>query len=1009
MKPIRRTCTPREEVLKGDLEDAIFAADFGHVVEHLAPDVYKNPVEFFRNTHPAAPLKKVVTTIFGRLADPMESGAAVRLSTGYGGGKTHTLIALWHLAHNIDKTTIGTELLPAAGRPQKVIVAGIDASKFGTKVCATHDNFETHSLWGEMAFQLGGKLAYNKLKNVDDPTALPNDSAVRAMLPNDPTLILLDELVIYMAALEEQARGTLLAFLRVLIAEVGARKQAVIVITDPAGQAGYQKEAQALADATKQMEAARRLDDIQGRKMTDYDPIGNESAQVINRRLFDKVDYGAAEIVSAEYYNAYKRISSEYPDLLPPDVATQDYAKRIVECYPFHPRLLETARDRLGALQDFNKSRGTLRLFARILRDTWESKSEVPLITAGDLDWTSARIQADLLQRLNKDSFKPAVDADVVHHAGQLDSDFGTDIHRRVASALLLESLPMTPSAAMDKRDLSLAVLRPSDVGHEAGEAIDRLMSNCWHTYKDDSGRKYQFRFEPNINKLIEERAESIHIEDVRPQVFALAQQHFNGRTFDLKAYPGSPRTVADSASLKLVLCDSEQLAQAICDYEDDSEPEAKRPRRFRNAIFGIAPTSDALSEAVAAMRVQSAATEIAKEQRRNTPLKQQVDELLPVLRKRAKIRSIRAFNRVVFQGKSSVTLDEKYLVSEESALESVSGQAKLKEFLDDKKMVYQQTDSLDVDLLLDSIMKGATPSLDYEGAFPASAVHERALSHEKLRLMMNESPVRNSVLRAVDQGKLVVRQADGDAYDDAGLVTGGSGNRKRVEGRKLNTLLLTSDVLFAPKSAPCVSDWLRVDEEGGVEYLGINDAAAIKFVSPTVINAAIADGQLNHVTREGATVIISDERFKMWQPAAIAQPIAYDWDEAIKLASIRPLRSLTMRASTPDGAKQLVTIAQPFGAKSLTQSVKAGGRLKDGGIVNFVANGLKHNHPLKPNDMAATLLRAVGDGANFEAELKLDFGDDGMTDTASKLELARSIAKEEVKVVAEFGEEQGS
>ena len=138
MKCVRDACKPRSEVLKGDLEDAIFAADFGHVVEGIAPDVYKDPTEFFRNTHPAARLKKVVGTIFERLADAKEAGAAVRLSTGFGGGKTHTLIALWHLGNNIGKTTLGTDLLPAAGRPKKVIVAGIDASK----------GFETKSLWG---------------------------------------------------------------------------------------------------------------------------------------------------------------------------------------------------------------------------------------------------------------------------------------------------------------------------------------------------------------------------------------------------------------------------------------------------------------------------------------------------------------------------------------------------------------------------------------------------------------------------------------------------------------------------------------------------------------------------------------------------------------------------------------------------------------------------------------------------------------------------------------------
>jgi predicted AAA+ superfamily ATPase len=109
-------CKPRKEVLKGDLQDAIFAADFGDLVADRAPAVYGDAKTFFQNTHPAKQLRKVVEVVFGRLADAKEAGATLRLSTGLGGGKTHTLMALWHLAHHVGDPAIGTELLPE-GRP----------------------------------------------------------------------------------------------------------------------------------------------------------------------------------------------------------------------------------------------------------------------------------------------------------------------------------------------------------------------------------------------------------------------------------------------------------------------------------------------------------------------------------------------------------------------------------------------------------------------------------------------------------------------------------------------------------------------------------------------------------------------------------------------------------------------------------------------------------------------------------------------------------------------------
>ena len=972
MQSLYTACIPRPEVLNGDLGDAIFAADFGHVAEGRAPSVYQDAQEFFRNTHPAAPLKNVIATVFSRLADPNEAGATVRLSTGFGGGKTHTMIALWHLACHIAETSVGTELLEAAGRPSSVAVAGIDGEKLGATVCGQHGNITTHSLWGEVAYQLGGEEGYAKIMDQDDPESAPDSASVRALLPEGkPVLILMDEIVKYMVKLSDRGSNSVLAFLGSLISEIGARRQAVLVITDPAAQMAYQQQSTQLAEKLKESVAASKMDDELGRKTSNYDPIGNEAAQVIVRRLFDKVDKKAADAVSAEYYTTYKRVSEADVEALPHEAATTAYAKRIVECYPFHPRLLETAQNRLGAMENFQKSRGTLRLFARILRDAWDSRIDVPLLTAGEINWASERIQADLLQRLDKDAFKPAVDADVIRHAGELDGDFSTDIHRRVASALLLESLPMTTNAAMDKRDLALATLRPADVGHEAGEAMDRLLSVCWHTYKDDTGRKYQFRYEANINKLIEERAKTIPVEDARAAVRSLAQTYFAGTTFKLIAYPTTPRSVSDTTELKLVLSDTQALAQAVCDFEDDSDPTAKVRRDFRNAIFGIAPDAAALEEAVQQMRSKMAADEIEKEEKSKT-IKEQIKQQRIITSRRATIRTLRAFTRVVFQGKKAVTLDEKYLVSEDSLLEgpAVRGQDKVKDFLDVNKFVYQPGEFPDVDLMLDFVVKGSTPSTDYEGAYPANAVHERALRSDKLRLLRDVDPVRKSLLNAVAENKLVVRLPSGEVYDGAGCVSGQAGNRQRTD-KKLMTLALNSDVLVAPVSAPCVSAWIKTDD--------------VKVKDPFAGTGTSGAGK------------------DSYKPDT-AQ--ASSWDQAVKNAAQRPLNTLTLKATTANAAKTLANIAQPFGAQSLTLSVSLSGELKDGGNGYFMVSNVKATGPLKPLDTATLLMRAMTEDAQFDAQLSLLFGDEGLTGAAPKIMQAEATASDGVTLEATFGKE---
>ena len=226
---------------------------------------------------------------------------------------------------------------------------------------------------------------------------------------------MLDELVIYLSGLDDQGRKNTLSVINKLVAIASRRPQTVLVVTDPGAQPSYAGES---ADLGRVLVAARALDELLGRRTTDFDPIGSESAKVIARRLFDNVDPGAGAATAAAYHTLYARVAEEHPGLIPPGARTEEYQKRIAESYPFHPRLLDTAKDRLGALAEFQRSRGVLRLFARIIRDLWERKDDVELITAGDIDFASTRIKGDLLQRLNKEQFDAAVSADVIHHAG---------------------------------------------------------------------------------------------------------------------------------------------------------------------------------------------------------------------------------------------------------------------------------------------------------------------------------------------------------------------------------------------------------------------------------------------------------------------------------------------------------------------------------------------------------------------------------------------------------------
>jgi len=967
-----RTCKPRKEVLKGDLDDAIFAADFGDLINGDAPKVYGDAKTFFQNTYPAKQLCKIIQAVCERLAATKEGGTIIRLSTGFGGGKTHTLMALWHLAENIDNPAMGTELLPAAGRPDSVIVVAIDAGKAGVPEFASHGKVKVHSLWGEVFWRLGREKALKALGKADDPEASPNDAQIASAFPEGPVLILLDELVIYMAKLSDRGQGNLLGFLNSLTAAVNKRPQTVLIVTDPAGQVAYASQAATLGAALQA--AAAKLDDIYGRKVSDFDPIGEESAQVIARRLFERIDPVAAQAASATYHSLYERVLQEMPGAVPAGAATADYAKRIVQCYPFHPRLLDTARNRLGGLQDFQKSRGVLRLFARILRDVSEAGRDLELITAGDIDWASNRIQADLLDRLDRREFKAAIAADIDGHARELDGGADHGIHHRIASALLLESIPMDSNSGFEPADLTLAVLQPDEAGPEPAEAMDRLMGVCWHTYPTASGRGCQFRYQPNVLKQIEERMTDVPLEDARSRVLSECQSYFQGMTFKPAAWPTSAKQVSESAALQLALCETEDLAKAVCAYADNTDPAAPMPRGFQNAILAITATPSALNNAIERAQRLLAAEAIEREHKGESGrlVREQLKKILPTLTREFRIQTRRAFDRVVLPGGAVKQLDERYLVADEEALQKAKGQTNLKRFLDDNKLIYQPGDSIDTDRFIKNILPGTTPLSDRPEVYTAKHVHERFLAAPGLRLIPDGAIVRQTILKSVQAAKVAVRLSDGKAYDNKGCVAGAQSQRRRVSTDILTTLSLDDSVWIALADSEAAQAWLKEDDlkKAGSGKKGGKDGDDIPPPPP---------------------------------PPPPGRVVANTWEQAIEYAVNRPLLELHFVTESPSDAAALLGLAQPLGPEQLTVSVTAGGSLKDGGTMNFAANDLKPNHPAKPLTVAQTVFNSLADGGMYEADMKLSFGNQGRGGMVDLLRQASEAAPEAIKVKAWF------
>ena len=534
----------------------------------------------------------------------------------------------------------------------------------------------------------------------------------------------------------------------------------------------------------------------------------------------------------------------------------------------------------------------------------------------------------------------------------------------------------MQTNSGLDSAELTLTILRPEEAGTEPSEALDRLTGVCWHTYPMPGGRGWQFRYEPNILKQIEERAGQISIEDARKRVEAEAQEYFGGPIFGAPvAWPSQAKQVTDSPELQLVICGDEKTATSpVCANCDDSNPKAPIPRKYINAI--VAATGDpesALNRATDAAQRLKAIEALEKEHKEGDTAKmvrEQLQRAKPNYLRSFRLQTYRAFDRVLLAGEIVYPLEEQYQVAEDQMLQRPRGQECLMRFLQEKSLIYKSGDALDPDRFLKNVLPGATPTIDQPGAYTARAVFERFLAAPGLRLVPDQNVVRQTILRALADGKLVVRLSNGCAFDSAGCVDGPPGKRRRIPGKTLTGLEVRDDkTMMTVAGSDAAKMWTKEDP-----------------VAPPK-------------TSGGDT---SDDDVP--EPPRTISTKATTWDKAIEMATEQPLKEITLSAATPAAAAALLNLAGPVGADVVTLTLTVGGPLKDSGTIQLAISDMKPSHPLKPLTMAQTIHNSLTAGSNYEAVLKLTFTGDGRTGMADAIRKLQLDTPDDVEILASFG-----
>lgn len=549
-----RACVPKQDVIEGKYYQADLALDLYTVVEGTAKPPYDTPESFFKATHPTITLKQVLCDVLLHLSGSKVINPVLLFDAGFGGGKTHTMAAIYYAAKY---PSIG-ELRGIIGDtkvPESCRVVVIDGSAYGGRG-VTRGGRRYRTIWADFLHQLG---ALELASESDNPEGIPDRGSIVRLLSQSPTLILLDEIPKYLDLLKDDPMlGKVKHFLHALSLAVCEAERCVLVVSVAGDAYG------GAADSVRR-ELAEAMS-ILSRKMQSLEPVkGSDAPQILKKRLFDYVSQDAARKAAREYAQLYEDIKA------PNRFRTADYEQRIFETYPFHPELIDALYERLSTMPEFQRTRGSLRLLANVVRKMWEDREEDAfLIHPHHVDLSSPEIVEELTTRLKEDKFSNAIKSDVYQQGGKkakakendesYASHFRAPLFRRACNTIYLYSLTGAREEAkgIDTEDLLATLAVPTkleQVQYYQDQVFPRISDSFW--YVDVLGNRYVFKKEPTENRIIDQESQNVPIKDivntVREELQTLFATKGKGRFF-VEIFPDDPGEIGDNTDLKIAI-----------------------------------------------------------------------------------------------------------------------------------------------------------------------------------------------------------------------------------------------------------------------------------------------------------------------------------------------------------------------------------------------------------------------------------------------------------------------
>ena len=620
LRPWKEVARPHPDVSAGRYRQAEFAADLSQVARGRAEAEYQDPVEFFARTYLTDGMRGLMLQALRRITR-RGGEPVVQLKTAFGGGKTHSLLALYHLLRGraaTDKLGGVAELLREAGaeRPPSARVAVV----VGTAINPTRERrpanlpgITIRTLWGEIAAQLaeqaGDPKLFNRVRSADRKGVPPGSDALRGLFDAcGPCLILIDELVAYarkiygVDGLPAGSFDAVQTFIQELTEAVRASRNTVLVATIP------ESDIEIGGDAGR--ETLARIEHTFGRMEAVWKPVGSEEGfEVVRRRLFLPID---DEPARDEVCRAFAALYQENGADFPAECREGRYLERLKACYPIHPEVFERLYGDWSTLERFQRTRGVLRLMAAVIHDLWVRNDAGLLILPGSVGLDASAVR-DELTRYLPEGWTPVLEGDVDGpNAGPFRVDaenprFGQIVAaRRVARTIFLGSAPHVAQQqvrGLEDVRLRLGAVQPGEQVAVFNDAASQLAERLTYLYR--KGRRYWYDTRPNLRRTVAERAQQVGDGDVERELERRLREVIRRDRGDFQgvhACPASLGDVPDEPAARLVVlgCGATHAGGAAASKALDAARDllfgrGKGPRQHQNMLAFLAPDREVM------------------------------------------------------------------------------------------------------------------------------------------------------------------------------------------------------------------------------------------------------------------------------------------------------------------------------------------------------------------------------------------------------------------------------